>query len=130
MVAWAEHGLDWTVWIIRAIGTGRGRPYGGCLSFPPTDGPAAFQPLLFSSSDGEWFADAVPAALLFASVGLRDCYLARRRLEVHLAHHHDKVVVLMPDAVARQALVQDMTDAAWLFEDVSGYGSEADSNTY
>ena len=67
------------------------------------------------------------ACFLFASVGLRDCYLADAEgSEVYLAHHHDKVVVSIPDAVAWKALVQEITDAAWLFEDVSGYDSEAD----
>jgi len=127
VVAWAERGLDWTGldnqfhrdW-------GMDVPVEAASLFPPTDGPAAYQPLLFSSGD-ERFADAVAACFLFASVGLRDCYLADAEgAEVYLAHHHDKVVVSIPDAVAMKALVQEITDAAWLFEDVSGYDSEAD----
>jgi hypothetical protein len=73
------------------------------------------------------FADAVAACVLFASVGMHDCYLADAdAAEVYLAHHHDKVVVSIPDAAARGGLLRELEDAAWLFTDVSGYGSSLD----
>lgn len=37
------------------------------------------------------------------------------------AHHHDKVVVSIPDVEVRDVVVQEFPEAAWLFEDVSGY---------
>ena len=55
------------------------------------------------------------------------CYLADAEgAEVYLAHHHDKVVVSIPDVATRQPLLQELTDAAWLFEDASGYASTID----
>jgi hypothetical protein len=46
--------------------------------------------------------------------------------EVYLAHHHDKVVVSVPDGREREELVQRLARESWLFTDVSGYGSTMD----
>jgi hypothetical protein len=126
VVAWADRGLPWEVlddpmhrgwgvWIPTAV-----------REFFASLGPDAGRPRLFASSH-ERFADAVGACLLFASVGTRDCYLADEGgTEVYLAHHHDKVVVSIPDAGRRAALLQELLAAPSLFPDVSGYDSPLD----
>jgi hypothetical protein len=69
------------------------------------------------------------ACVLCASIGLRDCYLADADAsEGYLTHHHEKVVVLVPDAEARERLLQELREASWLFNDVSGYGSSIDED--
>jgi hypothetical protein len=46
--------------------------------------------------------------------------------EVYLLHHHDKVVISIPDARARRELLEDLARQDKLLEDCSGYESEAD----
>jgi hypothetical protein len=41
-------------------------------------------------------------------------------------HHHDKVMVSIPDPTVRQALVQNLIDRADVIEDCSGYASPMD----
>lgn len=125
VTAWAERGLDWP-----GLDNQHHRDWGMSVParagplFPPGDSAPAYQPCGFSTAD-ERFPDAVAACFLFASVALRDCYLADAAgSEVYLAHHHDKVVISIPDSVARKDLVQEITDATWLFQDVSGYDED------
>jgi hypothetical protein len=67
--------------------------------------------------------------VLVASVGMHDCYLADSAgAEVYLAHHHDQVIVSIPDGEARDALLRDLVGAPWVFPDVSGFGSSIDED--
>jgi hypothetical protein len=96
--------------------------------FGTTTGPESHLPRLIPAGDRK-FADAVAACLLFASVGMRDCYLADGAgAEVYLAHHHDEIFVCIPNAGAREALLRELAEAPWLFADVSGYGSSIDAD--
>lgn len=129
VIAWSERGLEWS-----ALDSDGHRKWGmdvparAAPFFSGSRGPEACRPHYFSSDD-EQFADVVAACCLFASVGTRDCYLADEQgAEVYLAHHHDMVVVSIPDKATRKALVQEVTEAAWLFEDVSGYASTMDDD--
>jgi hypothetical protein len=127
VVVWSDRGLPWDElncpdyrdWGLQV-------PALAAAFFTPADGPEGSRPFLLSVAD-ERFADAVAACVLFASPCLRDCYLADEgATEVHLIHHHEKVVVSIPDAGAREALLRELQEAAWLFSDVSGYGSSID----
>jgi hypothetical protein len=122
VVAWADCGLPW-----EGLDCSLHRDWG-------MEVPASAAPLFAAGEDAnllrlfavgdDRFADAVAACLLFASVELRDCYLADRTgAEVYLAHHHDKVVVSIPEGITREGLLRELGDAPWLFPDVSGYGS-------
>jgi len=46
--------------------------------------------------------------------------------EVYQMHHHDKVMVCIPDATVRQDLVQELIDRSDVIEDCSGYASPMD----
>jgi len=46
--------------------------------------------------------------------------------EVYLLHHHDKLVISIPDAQARRELLEELARQHELLEDCSGYRSEAD----
>ena len=127
VVAWSNRGLPWEGldcpthrhW-------GMEVPAGAAPFFAPVTGPESSLPRLLPVGD-ERFADVVAACVLFASVGMRDCYLANAdATEVYLAHHHDNVVVSIPGACERNNLIQEIAEAAWLFSDVSGYGSSMD----
>jgi hypothetical protein len=130
VIAWSERGLDWP-----GLDDPTHRQWG--LDVPSAAapffsaaarGPEVYRPHLFASGD-EHFADVVAACFLFASVGTRDCYLADAEgMEVYRAHHHDKVVVSIPDGEVRDAVVREITEAAWLFEDVSGYVFSGDED--
>jgi hypothetical protein len=127
VVAWSDKGLPWG-----GLDCPTHRHWGmevpalAAPFFAPADGPEASLPRSLPVDDGR-FADAVAACVLFASVGMRDCYLADAdAAEVYLAHHHDKVVVFIPDVGARGKLLQELREASWLFTDVSGFGSSAD----
>jgi hypothetical protein len=48
--------------------------------------------------------------------------------EVYLMHHHDKVVVSVPDPAARQQLLVELDRLADIFEDRSGYGTSEDAD--
>jgi hypothetical protein len=50
--------------------------------------------------------------------------------EVYQLHHHDKVVVSIPDARARRQLLEELTRQTDVFEDCSGYRSEADEELF
>jgi hypothetical protein len=127
VVAWSERGLPWDgLDAPHHRGWGMEVPAKAAPFFAPLEGPEANRPRLLPVGDGR-FADAVAACVLFASVGMRDCYLADADAgEVYLAHHHEKVVVLIPDAGVRERLLQELRGADWLFTDVSGYASSID----
>jgi hypothetical protein len=127
VVVWADRGLPWDVLDCPTHrGWGMAVPAEAAPLFAATAGVEASQPRLLCVEEGR-FADAVAACMLFASVGMRDCYLADEAgAEVYLAHHHDKVVVSVPDAGARSGLLRDLDEAPWLFSDVSGYGASPD----
>jgi hypothetical protein len=63
---------------------------------------------LVSSSSEDWY------------VSDADC------LEVYLMHHHDKVVVSIPDKDRRDEVLLELDDLSDLIEDCSGYGSAWD----
>jgi hypothetical protein len=46
--------------------------------------------------------------------------------EVYLMHHHDKLVISIPDALARQQLLQALAGLAGMLEDCSAYRLESD----
>ena len=46
--------------------------------------------------------------------------------EVYQMHHHDKVVVSLPDGPARRELLAELAGRPDVFEDCSGYRSTAD----
>jgi hypothetical protein len=46
--------------------------------------------------------------------------------EVYFLHHHDKVVISIPAARSRRALLEELAGHAGLLKDCSGYWSEAD----
>jgi hypothetical protein len=48
--------------------------------------------------------------------------------EVYLMHHHDKVVGSIPDARVRRELLEELAGHEGLFEEFSGYDSEADED--
>jgi hypothetical protein len=113
----------WSFARIPGEGTGK-----GTMMKAPARCPEVYRPHLFASGD-ERFADVVAACFLFASVGTRDCYLADADgMEAYLAHHHDKVVVSIPDGEVRDVVVREITEAARLFEDVSGYVFSGDED--
>jgi hypothetical protein len=127
VVAWSEKGLPWEG---LDCTTHRGWevdiPEEAAPLFAATAGPESARPRLLAVADRR-FPDAVAACLLFASVALRDCYLADAdAAEVYLAHHHDKVEVFLPDAGARGQLLRDLQGAGGLFTDVSGFASTMD----
>ncbi|HYT87966.1 MAG TPA: hypothetical protein VEL76_04545 [Gemmataceae bacterium] len=127
VVAWADHGLPWST-LDQPIHRNWGMdvPTKAAPFFAPNSGTDADRPRLLSRAD-ERFADVVAACLLFASVGLRDCYLADTAgKEVYLAHHHDLVVVSIPDAEARADLLGNLTDASWLFGELRVPDEEAE----
>jgi hypothetical protein len=126
VVAWADRGLPWDL-LDRTINQDWGvvTPV-EAMRFFAADGPEASVPRRLSV-DEERFADAVAACVLFASVGYRDCYLADNdAADVYLVHHHEKVVVSLPDGGAREELLNELRGAPWLFNDVSGYPSAMD----
>jgi hypothetical protein len=127
IVAWSDRGLPWDELDCPDYRTwGLEVPARATDFFASSDGPEASRPRLLSVED-ERFADAVAACVLFALPCLRDCYLADEEAsEVYLVHHHEKVVVSIPDAGARERLLRELREAAWLFRDVSGYGSSID----
>jgi hypothetical protein len=51
-------------------------------------------------------------------------------LEVYQLHHHDKVVVSIPDARARQRLLAELAGQPEVFENYSGYRSIADEGLF
>jgi hypothetical protein len=117
VVAWSDRGLPWDgldaplhrEW-------GMDVPSEAAPFFAPTAGPESTGPRLLSVEDG-FFADAVAACILFASVGLRDCYLADTDgTEVYLAHHHDQVEVFVPDAGKAERLLGEMEGMGRLFD--------------
>jgi hypothetical protein len=59
--------------------------------------------------------NAVADEFCDAFVGVKDCS------EVYLLHHHDCVVVSIPDVEKRRELFRELADQAELFEDYSGY---------
>ncbi len=129
VVAWSNRGLPWDM-----LAGPCSRDYGLVVPteaspfFEPTDGPEASQPRLLEVQD-ERFADAVTACVLFASVYMQDCYLASvDAAEVYLAHHHDKIVISIPDPVIRGQVLQEIIEAPWLFDDVSGFASSMDDD--
>ena len=116
IVAWSDRGLPWNELDcpIHRNG-GMAVPAAAAPLFAPAAGPEAARHRLLSASD-ERFTDAVAACVLFASPGMRDCYLADAdATEVYLAHHHEKVVVSIPEVEARRKLLQELEEAAWLF---------------
>jgi len=127
VVAWSKRGLPWTgLDDANHRGWGMYVPARAAPLFAPSDGPEASRARLLHVKDRR-FADAVAACVLFASVGMRDCYLADEAgREVFLAHHHDMVVVSIPASPAREALLRELEEAGWLFCDVTGYGSSMD----
>jgi hypothetical protein len=48
--------------------------------------------------------------------------------EVYQMHHHDKVVVSIPDFAARQALLREAIDRSDVLEECSGYSSPMDDD--
>jgi hypothetical protein len=126
-VVWANQGMPWDGLdcpIHRSWGMDL--PTRATDFFAATAGPDALQPRLLPVRDDR-FADVVAACLLFASVGLRDCYLADADAsEVYQAHHHDKIVISIPPEATREKLVRQLEEVAWLFTDVSGYASSMD----
>jgi hypothetical protein len=127
VVAWAGRGLAWAS-LDDPIHRGWGMelPAEAAPLFPAPCDPDPYRPLGLRADDGR-FADAIAACFLFASVAMHDCYLADvAGTEVYLAHHHEKVVVSIPDAEVRAELVQGLAAAPWLFADVSGFASTID----
>jgi hypothetical protein len=127
VVTWSDRGLPWD-----ALDCPIHRSWGmevpaAATFFAPSNGPEASRPRLLCVEDGR-FADAVAACILFASsASNRDCYLADAdAAEVYLAHHHEKVVISIPDAGTRGILLRELEEAGWLFRDVSGYASSID----
>jgi hypothetical protein len=130
VIAWSDGGLPWAglddpvhrEW-------GMAVPSPAAPFFAPSDGPEAARPRLLPVQDSR-FPDAVAACLLFASVGMRDWYLAdEAAAEVYLAHHHEQVVASVPASTARDALLRELEEAGWLFRDVSGYESPMDEES-
>ena len=127
VVVWGVQGLSWDQ-LDCSIHRGWGMevPAAAAGFFAATAGPDALRPRLLPVRD-ERFVAVLAACLLFASVGLRDCYLAdAEAAEVYLAHHHDKVAISIPDTAVRKKLLRELAEAAWLFTDVSGYASSMD----
>ncbi len=129
VIVWADRGLPWDgldcplhrSW-------GMEVPAEAAPFFVPTTGPESHLTRLLPVHDPR-FADAVVACLLFASVGMRDYYLADEAgAEVYLAHHHDKINIFIPEAAAREALLRELAEAPWLFTDVSDYDSSTDED--
>jgi hypothetical protein len=129
VIAWSDRGMPWDD--IDSLSQGKfgiSVPVAAAALFASSDGPEAARPR-FLSTDDMRFPDAVAACVLFASAGLRDCYLADvDATEVYLAYHHDQVVVSVPDVEARTTLLRELESAAWLFTDVSGYDSSIDDD--
>ncbi len=128
VVVWADRGLPWD-------GLDCPLHWGWGMKVPTlaapffATGPESNLPQVIAVCESH-FADAVAACLLFASVELRDCYLADEKgAEVYLAHHHDEVFVSLPDEGTRGALLRELADAPWLLADVSGYGSFDEEDT-
>jgi hypothetical protein len=46
--------------------------------------------------------------------------------EVYMMHHHDKLVISIPDAQNRRKLLEELTGLGGLFDDCSGYSLESD----
>jgi hypothetical protein len=46
--------------------------------------------------------------------------------EVYLMHHHDKLVISIPNAIARQQLLEALAGLGGMLEDCSGYWLESD----
>lgn len=130
VVVWSDGGMPWDrLDCSLHRGWGMVVPAEVAPLFAATAGPESIRPRLIRLRD-ERFADVVAACLLFASVGMLDCFLAcGEGAEVYLAHHHDEVVVSVPDPKAREALLRELAEAPWLFTDVSGYGSSTDEDT-
>lgn len=82
------------------------------LAAAPFFAQEAFRPHLLPV-DGDHFADAVAACVLFA----RDCYLADvEAAEVYLAHHHDQVEVFIPDPASRERLFRELQETGVPFD--------------
>lgn len=61
----------------------------------------------------------------------RDFYLADMDgAEVYMMHHHDKVVVSIPDAHRRDMMIAQLRRNGQLFEDCSGFACESDSDMF
>jgi hypothetical protein len=122
VVAWANHGLSWA-----KIDTPTHRrwgmevPAGAAPVFAAYEASGGHGPLRLAVND-ERFPDALAACILHASVGMWDWYLADATgREVYLAHHHDQVVASVPSQAARHELLEELSNAPWLFTDESGY---------
>ncbi|MBO0699321.1 MAG: hypothetical protein J2P46_13070 [Zavarzinella sp.] len=64
-------------------------------------------------------------------VGTYDFFLAEPAgREVYQLHHHDKVVVSIPDAPARRDLLSELARQTDIFEDCSGYRSSAEEELF
>jgi hypothetical protein len=103
IVAWSDSGLDWDfLSCLTHRSWGMEAPAEAAPFFAVAAGPLAYQPRILPVED-DHFADAVAACVLFASVGLHDCFLADIGAEqVYLAHHHDQVEVFVPDAAIKE----------------------------
>jgi hypothetical protein len=92
-----------------------------------TSEPAGVGAALLSLSDLDDCQVLWEAANL-VGVGSYDFFLSDAAAhEVYLLHHHDKVVISIPDARARRELLEELAGQDELLEDCSGYESEADA---
>lgn len=65
----------------------------------------------------------------YVAQSFQDFYVASLEgTEVYLMHHHDKVVISVPDPAARQALLRELIDRSNVMEDCSGYSSPIDDD--
>src|SRR5262249_38735552 len=96
------------------------------LPFPsllPGAGTSSRPRAFLVPTQGEAFAELFVACALMASWDSRDCFIASASGEqVVLLHHHDKVIVSIPDRTSRPQTLRDLRNNPDLFEDVSGYG--------
>jgi hypothetical protein len=114
IVAWSYRGLAWET-LARAADWGEALPSEAAPFFATHSGPEALRLRAIPTRD-ERFADALAACLLFASEAFCDCYLTDKTgAEVYLAHHHDEIIVSVPNADAREELLNELRSAPEVF---------------
>jgi len=85
------------------------------------DADCASHATLLDCSDEE-FLPIIAAYILTSSLHSNEFnFMVEDGSEVYKMHHHDKVIVLIPDAEAREALIEELCVRPSLFEDFSCY---------
>ena len=127
-VFWSNWELSWDrLDCYTHRGWGMVAPDAAAPLFGPCPDGDALAPIELPT-DNPRFADAVAACFLFASVGMRDCFLADASAsEVYLATHEDYLIISLANVKSRRALLRDLWSAATVYVDDTGEAGRPDA---